>query len=249
MPITRVTLFKIPEEENRQKVLSFYKTMPQDALKDGKPYIRSVRAGHTFEDQRRQGYTLAVVSQYDTVEDMNYYDNECQAHVNLKSTAKDLHQGVMVVYFESVTGDVVWRSSLLLAFTACYLMWGEDPQDAGDSSDIEGFEGGRVGLLEAIFDEGATAATFEPIRLENTAVLGTKEDEWLFVDTESPEESGFQITSNMGNSFVQLLTRSAVLIALGVAGGGAAGCTNDAVVENRRSAEGGGGIEFDGVRE
>ncbi|KAI2293176.1 hypothetical protein LOZ03_002311 [Ophidiomyces ophidiicola] len=234
MPITRVTLFKIPEEENRQKVLSFYKTMPQDALKDGKPYIRSVRAGHTFEDQRRQGYTLAVVSQYDTVEDMNYYDNECQAHVNLKSAAKDLHQGVMVVYFESVTGDVI----------------GEDPQDAGDSSDIEGFEGGRVGLLEAIFDEEATAATFAPIRLENTAVLGTKEDEWLFVDTESPEESGFQITSNMGNSFVQLLTRSAVLIALGVAGGGgAAGCTNDAVVEDRRSAEGGGGIEFDGVRE
>ncbi|EAS29429.3 stress responsive A/B barrel domain-containing protein [Coccidioides immitis RS] len=103
MPITRVTLFKIPEEEHRQQVLAKYKTMARDALKDGKPYIRSVRAGSTFEDQRRQGYTLAVISEFDSVDDMKYYDNDCQAHASLKAVAKDVHQGVMMVYFESVT--------------------------------------------------------------------------------------------------------------------------------------------------
>ncbi|EEP77583.1 conserved hypothetical protein [Uncinocarpus reesii 1704] len=103
MPITRVTLFKVPEEEHRQQLLAMYKTMAQDALKDGKPYIRSVRAGSTFDDQRRQGYTLAVVSEFDSVDDMNYYDNDCKAHANLKVVAKNVHQGVMMTFFESVT--------------------------------------------------------------------------------------------------------------------------------------------------
>lgn len=31
--ITRITLFKIPDEENQNKVLSLYQQMPQKALK------------------------------------------------------------------------------------------------------------------------------------------------------------------------------------------------------------------------
>ncbi|KAL1959758.1 hypothetical protein VTO42DRAFT_1344 [Malbranchea cinnamomea] len=100
MPITRVTLFKIPNPEHREQLLNVYKTMPQDALKDGKPYILSVRAGSTFEDQRRQGYTLAVISEFANEEDMKYYDTDCEAHAKLKSVAKDMHEGVMTVYFE-----------------------------------------------------------------------------------------------------------------------------------------------------
>jgi hypothetical protein len=33
---------------------------------------------------------------------MVYYDNECEAHAALKSVAKTLHQGVMMVYYESI---------------------------------------------------------------------------------------------------------------------------------------------------
>lgn len=70
---------------------------------DGKQYIRSVRAGSTYDDPRRQGFTLAVISEFDSVDDMKYYDEDCQAHAKLKSVAKDLHQGIMMTFFESVT--------------------------------------------------------------------------------------------------------------------------------------------------
>lgn len=35
---------------------------------------------------------------------MVYYDEECEAHGKLKEFAKSVHQGAMMVYFESVTG-------------------------------------------------------------------------------------------------------------------------------------------------
>ncbi|WEW59569.1 hypothetical protein PRK78_005043 [Emydomyces testavorans] len=120
MTVTRVTLLKVPEAEDREKLLTIYKTMTQDAVKlprgktlmptknkqDGKPYIRSLKAGSTFEDQRNQGYTLAVVSEFNNIDDMRYYDSGCQAHARLKSVGKDMHEGVMTVYFESVTSPV-----------------------------------------------------------------------------------------------------------------------------------------------
>ena len=71
-------------------------------MSSGKPYILSVSAGEAFPDQRAQGFTVAVVSVFSSVEDMVYYDNECQAHAALKAFAKTVHQGVMMVYFESI---------------------------------------------------------------------------------------------------------------------------------------------------
>ncbi len=71
---------------------------------DGKPYILSIRAGHAFPDQRAQGYTVAIVSVFASKEDMEYYDNECEAHKALKAVAKEVHQGIMTVYFESLFG-------------------------------------------------------------------------------------------------------------------------------------------------
>jgi hypothetical protein len=35
-------------------------------------------------------------------EDMVYYDKECKAHERLKGVAKGVHQGAMMVYFESI---------------------------------------------------------------------------------------------------------------------------------------------------
>jgi hypothetical protein len=36
-PVTRVTLFKIPKEEDQQRLLDLYKQMPQKALKVSQP--------------------------------------------------------------------------------------------------------------------------------------------------------------------------------------------------------------------
>ncbi|KAH7383055.1 stress responsive A/B barrel domain-containing protein [Cadophora sp. MPI-SDFR-AT-0126] len=102
-PIQRITLFKIPNISDQEKLLDIYKGMKQNALKDGKPYILSVTAGHGIPSQRDQGYTVAVVSVFASVQDMVYYDEECEAHKKLKAFAKSVNQGAMMVYFESVT--------------------------------------------------------------------------------------------------------------------------------------------------
>ncbi|PVH76666.1 stress responsive A/B barrel domain-containing protein [Cadophora sp. DSE1049] len=102
-PIQRITLFKIPNVADQEKLLEIYKGMKQNALKDGKPYILSVTAGQGIPSQRDQGYTIAVVSVFASVQDMVYYDEECEAHKKLKAFAKGVHQGAMMVYFESVT--------------------------------------------------------------------------------------------------------------------------------------------------
>ena len=99
--INRVTLFKIPSKEDRERLIDIYRTMPTRALKNGKPYILSATVGPTYDDARNQGYTLAAHSVFATVEDMKYYDDECTAHAELKQVAKSMHHGVMMVYFQN----------------------------------------------------------------------------------------------------------------------------------------------------
>lgn len=101
LPVQRVTLFKIPSAEDQARLIEIYRTMPIRALKDGKPYIISATVGPTFDDVRNQGYTLAALSVFASVEDMKYYDDECAAHGELKKVAKTLHKGAMMVYFQS----------------------------------------------------------------------------------------------------------------------------------------------------
>lgn len=97
--IHRVTLFKIPSKEDQARLIDIYRTLPARALKDDKPYILSATVGPTNDDTRNQGYTLAALSVFATIEDMKYYDEECAAHGELKKVAKTLHQGAMMVYF------------------------------------------------------------------------------------------------------------------------------------------------------
>ena len=112
-------MFKIPAKENQAKLLDLYRTLAASAkkvipyffpdrskkelthsLQDGKPYILSLVAGQTHEDQRSQGYTVAAKSEFSTLEDMKYYDTDCEAHQTLKAGAKSLGvEGVMTVYF------------------------------------------------------------------------------------------------------------------------------------------------------
>ncbi|KAM0504622.1 hypothetical protein ACHAPB_003717 [Verticillium nonalfalfae] len=70
--VNRITLFKIPNEEDRQKLLELYRGMPLKAVK----------------------------STFASVDDMAYYDNECAAHAELKAFAKSVNQGAMMIYFQ-----------------------------------------------------------------------------------------------------------------------------------------------------
>jgi hypothetical protein len=70
-------------------------------VQDGKPYIGSVVVGAAQEDQRAQGFTVAAILTFNSPEDMQYYDTECEAHKNLKASVKTFNnQGVCIVYFE-----------------------------------------------------------------------------------------------------------------------------------------------------
>lgn len=101
-PIERITLFKIPDEAGRDRVLEQYKVMAKTATKNGKPYILSAAAGHSFPDPRNKGYTLSVKTTFGSLEDMQYYDNECEAHKALKAVAKPVMEEVLTSYFENV---------------------------------------------------------------------------------------------------------------------------------------------------
>jgi len=97
--IIRVTMFKIPKE-NVQKALGLYKTLSASATKDGKPYILSLVAGPSYEDARNQGYTLVAKSEFKSMEDMVYYDNDCEAHKTLKAGMKTCEpEGIMTVFY------------------------------------------------------------------------------------------------------------------------------------------------------
>lgn len=99
--VYRVTLFKIHSEEDQERLIDVYRGIKQKALKNGEPYILSATVGPTVDDTRNQGYTLAAMSTFASVEDMHYYDNECSAHAELKSLAKSLHKGAMMVFFQN----------------------------------------------------------------------------------------------------------------------------------------------------
>jgi len=98
--IIRITMFKIPLKENQEKMLPLYATLSTTNSKNGAPYILSLAAGHAYEDQRSQGYTIVAKTEFKNKEDMDYYDTECEAHKNLKAEAKNLGvEGVMTVYY------------------------------------------------------------------------------------------------------------------------------------------------------
>ncbi|TLS22137.1 uncharacterized protein PpBr36_09784 [Pyricularia pennisetigena] len=99
--IHRVTMFKLPNQEDQQKLLAAYEQMAKTQSKDGKPYILSLCAGAAAPDARSQGYTIVAKSEFASEADMKYYDEECQAHGELKKTAQSLSLAdkPLTVYF------------------------------------------------------------------------------------------------------------------------------------------------------
>ena len=69
--------------------------------KDGKPYILYVSAGVVHDDKRAQGYTVAAKTEFASLDDMLFYDEQCPAHATLKAKAKALGVTEMplTVYF------------------------------------------------------------------------------------------------------------------------------------------------------
>jgi len=84
MPIDRITMFKIPKEEDVLAALEAFKKLEADNKKDGKPYMVGCSASKLHNDPRSQGYTLVARTSFHSLEDMKYYDEECDAHKALK---------------------------------------------------------------------------------------------------------------------------------------------------------------------
>jgi len=83
-----------------------YETLSKTAVKDCQPYILSFSVGQAIPDPRSQGYTLIAKTEFKSLDDMKYYDDECEAHKKLKGEAKGLAakgegvEGMCCVYFE-----------------------------------------------------------------------------------------------------------------------------------------------------
>ncbi|EKV04895.1 Dimeric alpha-beta barrel [Penicillium digitatum] len=101
-PIERITLFKIPNEADRDRVLEQYKVLAKTAIKDGKPYILAAAVGASIPDPRNQGYNLSVKTTFASMDDMKFYDSECEAHKALKACAGPVKEDVLTTYFENI---------------------------------------------------------------------------------------------------------------------------------------------------
>ncbi|KAK4192533.1 hypothetical protein QBC35DRAFT_528221 [Podospora australis] len=101
--INRMTMFKIPDPENQQKMVEEYKKLAKNQNKNGKPYVPYTSAGVTNNnDERNKGYTVVAYMRFASLEDMEYYDDECAAHAALKKAGGSLGvaEPPLVVYFE-----------------------------------------------------------------------------------------------------------------------------------------------------
>ncbi|ERF70502.1 hypothetical protein EPUS_07359 [Endocarpon pusillum Z07020] len=98
-------MFKVSDAEDRRKILDQYKTLKQNAVKDGKPYIVTCEVGETGQDPRSKGWNIVAKTTFASKADMDYYDNECEAHKGLKVFAKPLVEDVTTVWFESIFSE------------------------------------------------------------------------------------------------------------------------------------------------
>ena len=69
---------------------------------DGKPYIQQATAHQPYDDPRSQGYTLVARTVFNSKADMDFYDNECEAHTAIKSLIKPKVGGPpLVIYMDA----------------------------------------------------------------------------------------------------------------------------------------------------
>ncbi|KAJ9635095.1 hypothetical protein H2201_008271 [Coniosporium apollinis] len=99
--IYRVTLFKLPKEEDINAILPKYSALQNEAKMEGHPYILSASATRTHQDPRNQGFTVCATTTFASLDDMRYYDNECEAHGAIKAFLKPRVEGPpLMVYMD-----------------------------------------------------------------------------------------------------------------------------------------------------
>jgi hypothetical protein len=69
---------------------------------DSTPYILTCIASRVYNtsESRSEGYTVAVQSTFASREDVEFYDNECPAHKELKKLTSRVHKGVCTLLMD-----------------------------------------------------------------------------------------------------------------------------------------------------
>ncbi len=77
---------------------------PANTRQDGKPYILYMAAGVALDPARARGYTVLSRTEFASMEDMRWYDEECPAHAALKETVRafTMQQPPLFFYHEDV---------------------------------------------------------------------------------------------------------------------------------------------------
>jgi hypothetical protein len=64
--------------------------------------VKEATAHQPYDDPRSQGYTLVARTVFDSKADMDFYDNECEAHTAIKAFIKPKVAGPpLVVYMDA----------------------------------------------------------------------------------------------------------------------------------------------------
>lgn len=71
-------------------------------IQDGKPYIVAAAVGRSIPDPRNKGFNISVKTTFASMEDMKYYDEQCEAHKALKAIAGPAKEDVMTTFYENI---------------------------------------------------------------------------------------------------------------------------------------------------
>ena len=129
-PVYRTTMFTVPNRDHTTALVQAYQRLASQAKKarspilsmlisgsilqiislpktltrcsqDGKPYILSSACGPAADEPRANGYNFVARTTFASKEDMDFYDNQCPAHKDLKISIKDKVAGPpMVIWFQ-----------------------------------------------------------------------------------------------------------------------------------------------------
>lgn len=73
-----------------------------DCSQDGKPYIQLASASPTHDDPRNKGYTMVARTVFNSKEDFDYYDTQCETHNNIKAFLKTvLSEPPLMVFMDT----------------------------------------------------------------------------------------------------------------------------------------------------
>jgi hypothetical protein len=120
--VKRVTMLKVPKEDNFQAILKQYEVVRRMAqkvciscrstglgrmlisgTKNGKPYVLALDFGQTdnASEPRAQGYTTVVQIPFANRDDAVDWDTQCEARKAFKALVTTRHQGICTSRFET----------------------------------------------------------------------------------------------------------------------------------------------------